>query len=67
LQIRFIAETPFPIKKGRNTSIEDEVISLLPDSPSCYNVEFHEEIMSRLAFGLFHHGMEGKIKVPVDS
>jgi hypothetical protein len=39
LQEGLIAETPFPINKGRDTSIENEVISLLPDSPGGYDEE----------------------------
>jgi hypothetical protein len=44
--------------KGGSTSIEYEIIPLLPDCPGRYYEEFHEEVVNGMPFGLFHHCME---------
>jgi hypothetical protein len=67
LKISFPTESPFPILEGWGTSAKNKVIHLFPNCRGCYNEEFHEEAMTGLTFGFFHHSKERQVKSPTDS
>jgi hypothetical protein len=39
----------------------------LSNKPSCYDEDFHEEIVSKLASSIIHHGVEVSAKIPVNT
>jgi hypothetical protein len=47
-----------PALKSWLASIENEVISLLPNEPCPQHECFHEEIVGALLFSLIHHRVE---------
>jgi hypothetical protein len=57
----------FPILKGRSSSVEDSIISLLPNQPCLQNEDFHEEGTGPLMFCFFHHAVKAKIEIPIHS
>ena len=57
----------FPRDKGGASSVEDEVISLLPNMPGGNDEDLHEEGVSKLLLCLLHHLEEITCKVPMNT
>jgi hypothetical protein len=66
LQVSFFEESLFPDLKAWDTPVEDKCISLFPNQPCSNQKVFHEEFIAELSFGFIHHGIEIKIKIPVN-
>jgi hypothetical protein len=54
--VSFFYEANFPRMVGREASVEDKSISLLPDEPAVNQEDFHEETMMTIPSCFFHHG-----------
>jgi hypothetical protein len=67
LQGGLFDKSQFPSSEGWSSSVEDEIIPLLPNLPGSNYISFHEEIGAKLAFCFLHHSMEAKIKSPMNT
>jgi len=64
LQSSFFTEGAFPRTKGRATSIENKIISFLPNLPSGNDESLHEEGVLILKLSVLHHLEEFFCEVP---
>jgi hypothetical protein len=60
-------------KKARSPNLETlpnfvkyDIISLLPNEPSCYDEHLHEEIMSKLTSSFIYHRVEVRVEILVN-
>jgi hypothetical protein len=67
LKFGFLVKGGFPRDKGGASSVEDEVISLLPNMPGGNDEDLHEEGVSKLLLCLHHHLEEITSKVPMNT
>ena len=65
MKFGFLIKGGFPRDKG--SSVEDEVISLLPNMPRGNNEDLHEEGVSKLLLCLHHHLEEITCEVPMNT
>jgi hypothetical protein len=56
-----------PRKKRRNRAPEDLSISFLPDFPSCYRENFHEEAQAEVLLGFLNGVKKEEAMIPGDS
>jgi hypothetical protein len=67
LKFGFLVKRGFPRNKGGASSVEDEVISLLPNMPGGNDEDLHEEWVSKLLLCLHHHLGKITCKVPMNN
>ena len=60
-------EVGLPAVKARNMMIKDSSISLLPNIPSGYDQNFHEEMIFEGVIGVGYHIEERKTVIPMDT
>ena len=63
----FLLQCYFPGLKRGQLSFEDVIVPLSPNFPGPEDKKFHEELMMAKLFSTFHHGMEMRREVPLDS
>jgi hypothetical protein len=67
LEEGFLNEPKLPTLKCCRPSIEDSVVSLLPDEPGTQHEDLHEERLSKLFLSFLHHLVKRKVEVPGDA
>jgi len=60
-------EVIFPTYNTCWASIKYQAIPLLPDMPSCYDEDFHEEIMVEVLFSQIYHVKEWSSSLPLNA
>jgi hypothetical protein len=66
LQRSFIQETSLPSMEVWQASVEDEIVSLLPNHPSSYHEDFSEERSRKLLLCIKHHDVRIKAEVLIE-
>jgi hypothetical protein len=66
LQRSFIQETSLPSMEVWQASVEDEIVSLLPNHPSSYHEDFSEERSRKLLLCRKHHDVRIKAEVLIE-